>query len=310
MEQQHAQHEAAIMHEGSAVACAAAPRRVSAGERADRAASNAGEPCLEFAGSTPYDDYVRTKTLHALQQPVTNHPAERAFLVNTQVMELYFGLLRTEWEHAQQQLRADNLDGTLAALARSVYHFEVLNASWRSLIWLTPAEFNDFRDALGEASGFQSYAYRHVEFLLGLKEAARIRPHHGSPDIYADLNRALNAPSLYDDAVALLARSGLGPSAPASPRSYADEYHPDPAVEAAWSAIYADPRATNPLFQLGEQLTEIADAFTTWRQRHLMAVKRAMGAKPGSGGSPGLTWLERSTRREVFPELWSARTAV
>ncbi len=281
--------------------------RADATERAQRAAANAGEPSLDFDRSTPYDDYVGTRTLHGLMRPITDHPAEKAFLVTTQVMELIFGLLRAEFETAQQQLRGDDLDGALASVHRCTCHVGTLNGAWESLQWLTPAEFNAFRDDLGEASGFQSYAYRHVEFLLGLKSETLIRPHHSVPDIYADLERALHAPSLYDDVLAFLGRHGVLVDVE---RDFSAEYEPRPEVEAAWASIYAEPRRTDPLFLLAEELTDLADAFGTWRYRHVVAVRRSMGAKPGSGGSSGLAWLERSMAREVFPELWSARTMV
>jgi tryptophan 2,3-dioxygenase len=283
------------------------PRRTTAAARATRARRNAGEPSADFEASTPYDDYVGTRTLHGLLRTVTDHPAEPAFLVTTQVMELLFGLLRAEFERAQAQLRADDLDGALASLRRATAHVHSLNGTWASLEWLTPAEFNGFRDDLGEASGFQSHMYRHVEFLLGLKSETLIRPHHSVPDVYADLERALHAPSVYDDVLAFLARRGLVDDVQ---RDYAAEYQPRPAVEAMWASIYAAHRPTDPVYLLAEQLTELADAFGTWRYRHLVAVKRSMGAKPGSGGSSGLAWLSRSLEREVFPELWSARTMV
>jgi tryptophan 2,3-dioxygenase len=272
-----------------------------------RPPSASGEPTLEFDDSTPYDDYVGTRTLHALLRPVTDHPAEKAFLVTTQVMELIFGLLRAEFETAQAQLRTDDLDAALATLRRCVCHIGALNGAWDSLRWLTPAEFNAFREELGEASGFQSYAYRHVEFLLGLKSEALIRPYHSVPDVHADLQRALHAPSLYDDVLAFLARHGLFHDVE---RDYAAEYEPRRAVEAMWVSIYATPRPADPLFLLAEVLTDLADAFGTWRYRHVVAVRRSMGAKPGTGGSSGLAWLERSMARTVFPELWSARTMV
>ncbi|HZC51008.1 MAG TPA: tryptophan 2,3-dioxygenase family protein [Mycobacterium sp.] len=271
------------------------------------AAADVTEPNLDFQASTPYDDYVGTRTLHGLLRTITDHPAEKAFLVTTQVMELMFGLLRTEFETIQHQLRMDDLDSALDGLHRCICHVGTLNGAWESLVWLTPAQFNAFRDDLGEASGFQSYAYRHVEFLLGLKSETLIRPHHSVPDIYADLERALHAPSLYDDVLAFLARQGLLVDVG---RDFGDEYVPRAEVEAAWASIYASPRASDPLFLLAERLTDLADAFGTWRYRHLVAVRRSMGAKPGSGGSSGLAWLERSMAREVFPELWSARTMV
>ena len=282
-------------------------QRGSEVQRHPQRSTPAAGPTLDFERSTPYDDYVGTRTLHGLLRTITDHPAEPAFLVTSQVMELLFGLLRTEFERAQTQLRADDLDAALASLHRATSHVRTLNGSWSSLEWLTPAEFNGFRDDLGEASGFQSYAYRHVEFLLGLKSETLIRPHHSVPDVYTDLERALHAPSVYDDVLAFLARRGLLVDVA---RDLAVEYVPRPDVEAVWTSIYAVPRPTDPMYLLAEELTELADAFGTWRYRHLVAVRRSMGAKPGSGGSSGLTWLERSMQREVFPELWSARTMV
>jgi tryptophan 2,3-dioxygenase len=186
-----------------------APRPLDDAARAARAAANTGEPTVEFADATPYEEYVGVRQLTALVRPVTDHPAEPSFLVVTQVMELWFLLLRREWELAQARLRVDDLDGALAAVRRSVHHLRSLDAAWGSLLWLTPAEFEGFRDQLGEASGFQSYGYRHVEFLLGLKAESVVRPHSGQPAVHADLLRALGGPSLEDDVLAYLARRGL-----------------------------------------------------------------------------------------------------
>jgi tryptophan 2,3-dioxygenase len=268
------------------------------------------EPVLEFAEATPYERYVGVRQLQALVRPVTDHPAEPSFLVVTQVMELWFTLLRREWEHAQRRLRADDLDGALSALQRSVHHLRSLDASWESLLWLTPAEFAGFRDQLGEASGFQSYEYRHVEFLLGLKAESVVRPHRGLPAVYADLQRALEAPSLEDDVLAYLFRRGLPVPPEVLDRDRSVPHDADPGVTALWVDAYRDPRPSNDLFVLGEALTDVAEVFTTWRQRHVTAVRRAMGARPGSGGSAGLAWLERSAARVVFPDLWAARTVV
>ena len=278
--------------------------------RAARAAGNAGEPTVEFAEATPYEEYVGVRQLQALVRPVTDHPAEPSFLVVTQVMELWFVLLRTEWERAQQCLRADDLDGALAAIRRSVHHLGSLDASWQSLLWLTPAEFEGFRDQLGEASGFQSYGYRHVEFLLGLKAESVVRPHRALPEVHADLLRALGSASLEDDVLAYLARRGLPVPAEVLERDRTVTHDAHPAITALWADVYRDPRPTNDLFQLGEALTDVAEEFTTWRHRHVTAVRRSMGAKPGSGGSAGLSWLERSAARVVFPDLWAARTVV
>jgi tryptophan 2,3-dioxygenase len=267
-------------------------------------------PIVEFAETTPYERYVGVRSLQALVRPVTDHPAEPAFLVVSQVMELWFTLLRREWELAQRRLRIDDLDGALAALRRSVHHLRSLNASWGSLLWLTPAEFDGFREQLGEASGFQSYEYRHVEFLLGLKAESVVRPHRGLPAVHADLQRALADPSLEDDVLAFLARRGLPVPAEVLDRDRTVTHEAHPAVTAVWASVYRDPRPGNELFALGKALTDVAEEFTTWRQRHVTAVRRSMGAKPGTGGSAGLAWLERSAERSVFPDLWAARTVI
>jgi len=283
---------------------------VSAHERALRAVANAGEPTADFGSRTPYDVYVGASVLHGLQHPVTPQPQEMAFLVISQVMELYFGLLCYEWRTAQGELRADRAAHATRSLRRSVHHLRALNASWDSLGWLTPMEFNSFRDELGQASGFQSAMYRHVEFLLGNKSAAMIRPHKSDPDVSAGLTAALAEPSVYDEVLALLARRGYPVPAAVLERDPTTEYLPSPEVEAAWVAVYRDGLPDGELFFLAETLTDIAQEFTVWRHQHLLSVRRSLGAKAGSGGSSGLRWLEKSLAREVFPELWSARTQI
>ncbi|MBB2911438.1 tryptophan 2,3-dioxygenase [Streptosporangium becharense] len=278
-------------------------RQLTEQDRRARAEANEGLPTLAFDATTPYDDYVGTEVLHQLQRPVTDVPEELSFLVTTQVMELYFGLLRSEWLLAQRQLDADDASAATQTIRRTVRHFQALNAAWASLSWLTPAQFNGFRDALGEGSGFQSALYRHVEFLLGNKSEALIRPHRRNPRAHRELVEALHRPSLYDSVLAFLARAGYPIPRAVLERDPVTEYEPDPAVEKVWAEVYA-----GPLAPLAEALTDLAEQFSDWRYRHVMAVRRSMGAKPGSGGSNGLSWLERSMRRQVFPELWTART--
>jgi tryptophan 2,3-dioxygenase len=128
--------------------------------------------------------------------------------------------------------------------------------------------------------------------------------------VYADLQRALADPSLEDDVLAFLARHGLAVPAEVLVRDRTVPHEAHPAMTALWAEVYRDPRPANELFVLGEALTDVAEEFTTWRQRHVTAVRRAMGAKPGTGGSAGLAWLERSAARVVFPDLWAARTVL
>ncbi|MBC3842902.1 tryptophan 2,3-dioxygenase [Streptacidiphilus sp. 4-A2] len=251
-------------------------------------AAEATQPKVDFGEpTTPYAAYGGIDTLHSLLQPRSTEPAETSFIIATQVMELLFGLLRHEWTQAQQALRADDLPTASAALRRGLGVQDVLVSSWDLLATMTPVEFNAFRPFLGEASGFQSYTYLHLEFLLGNKHERLLKLYAGSPRIHAELAETLHAPSLYQDAERLLRARG------------AEE----------WTAVYTDP-ALHDLKLLAELLLDVAERVTRWRQRHLLAVKRAMGAKPGTGGSSGLSWLSKAAEQDVFPEIWAARNAL
>lgn len=285
-----------------------AVRPTTARERAMRATATGGAPTLEFAAQVPYDAYVKASTLHGLQQTLSDDPGEMSFLMVSQVMELYFKLIAFELREAQRSLRADEVWDALTPLRRAALHLEGLNASWQSLRWMTPADFNRFRDLLGEASGLQSAMYRHLEHLLGLKTATLIRPFKHQPDLHRELSRTLEEPSVWDDVIALLARHGHDIPRHLVERDYSIEHEPHPAVQDAWVEVYRTSGPGNHLRLLGEALTSVAEEFGDWRYRHLSAVRRAMGAKAGSGGSSGSAWLERSMARVVFPELWSART--
>ncbi|MFH9404693.1 tryptophan 2,3-dioxygenase family protein [Streptomyces sp. NPDC017638] len=266
-------------------------------------------PNLDFAGTTPYEDYVKADVLTHLQRTLSDDPGEMVFLVTTQVMELWFTVIVHEWETAARALRSDDVPTALAALKRSVRELEALNASWKPLGQLTPAQFNAYRGALGEGSGFQSAMYRRLEFLLGEKSASMLVPHHGAPRVHAELEKALHEPSLYDEVLRLLARRGHAIPDAVLHRDVSARYEPSEAVEAVWTAIYAGD-AGDELARLGEALTDVAELVWRWRNDHLVATRRAMGAKPGTGGSAGVAWLEKRARKNVFPELWTARSHV
>ncbi|WP_175412771.1 tryptophan 2,3-dioxygenase family protein [Streptomyces sp. TRM64462] len=267
-------------------------------------------PNLDFAGTTPYEDYVQADVLTHLQHLRSDDPGEMVFLVTTQVMELWFTVIVHEWETAGRALREDRLQDAMDALQRSVQQLEALNASWKPLARLTPAQFNAYRGALGEGSGFQSAMYRRMEFLLGEKSASMLVPHRGAPRVHAELEKALHEPSLYDEVLRLLARRGLPVPAEVLDRDLSQRYEPAPAVEEIWAAVYAAPVEHGELMRLGELLTDIGEMVWRWRNDHLVATRRAMGSKTGTGGSAGVAWLEKRARKNVFPELWTARSHV
>ncbi|MET8080448.1 tryptophan 2,3-dioxygenase family protein [Streptomyces sp. NPDC005303] len=266
-------------------------------------------PHLDFQGTTPYEDYVKADVLTHLQHTLSDDPGEMVFLVTTQVMELWFTVIVHEWETAAAALSSDDVPTAVAALKRSVRELEALNASWKPLGQLTPAQFNSYRSALGEGSGFQSAMYRRMEFLLGDKSASMLVPHRGAPRVHAELEKALHEPSLYDEVLRLLARRGHAIPAAVLERDVSRRYEPSDEVEAAWTALYSGPEDAE-LARLGEALTDVAELVWRWRNDHLVATRRAMGSKAGTGGSAGVAWLEKRAQKNVFPELWTARSHV
>ena len=272
-------------------------------------ASEPETPHLDFAGTTPYEDYVQADVLTHLQHTLSDDPGEMVFLVTTQVMELWFTVIVHEWETAAKALRGDDVPTAVAALKRSVRELDALNASWRPLAQLTPAQFNSYRAALGEGSGFQSAMYRRMEFLLGEKSASMLVPHRAAPRVYAELEKALHEPSLYDEVLGLLARRGYAVPDAVLARDVSQRYEPSAEVEAVWTLLYSGD-SEDQLARLGEALTDVAELVWRWRNDHLVATRRAMGAKSGTGGSAGVAWLEKRAQKNVFPELWTARSHV
>lgn len=188
--------------------------------------------------------------------------------------------------------------------------FQQLVAAWDVLSTMTPTEYSAIRPSLGLSSGFQSFQYREIEFLLGNRNPAMLRPHASHPQRLAPLERALAAPSLYDEAVRLLARSGLeiAPERLALVSSAPTRH--DDSVEAAWLTVYGDPDRYWPLYELGEKLVDIEDLLRQWRFRHVTTVERVIGFKRGTGGTEGVAYLRKMLDVVMFPELWRLRTSL
>ncbi|CRK56716.1 Tryptophan 2,3-dioxygenase [Alloactinosynnema sp. L-07] len=278
--------------------------------RRRQAEQTGGGPQTEFpTGNTPFVEYARMDELLQLRRPRTKALTEPAFIVMSQVKELLFDLLRTEFGTARGQLAKDAVEDALWTLRRASRIQDVLLASWDVLAALTPLEFAEFRDVLGNASGFQSVSYRRLEFLLGNKNPAMAIPHGKSP-AYHDIDAQLREPSLYDEALGLLSRAGFDIPDRCLRRDFAVPYQPDDAVESAWRAVYADPGGHRRLYLLAEGLMDTADQFARWRYTHLVTVQRMLGAKPGSGGTHGVAWLKGIAEHRFFPELWSVRSTI
>jgi tryptophan 2,3-dioxygenase len=195
-------------------------------------------------------------------------------------------------------------------LARVARIMAQLNQSWDVLATLTPAEYSAFRAALGSSSGFQSWQYRMIEFALGNKNAVMVEPHRHRPDLLAPLEALQREPSLYDEAIRLLARRGFAVSAQAVERDWTAPYAYDDSVCAAWVQVYRATDRNWDLYELAEKLVDLEDAFRQWRFRHVTTVERIIGWKRGTGGTSGVGYLRRALDAVLFPELWRARTAL
>jgi tryptophan 2,3-dioxygenase len=180
--------------------------------------------------------------------------------------------------------------------------------SWDVLSTMTPHDYARLRPHLGASSGFQSYQYRQLEFILGNKDARLVDVHRGDPAQYDALRDTLAAPGLYDEALMLLARRGFDVPPGKLARDWREPYQPDDGVEAAWLGVYADVESNWDLYDLAEKLVDVDDRFQQWRFRHLRTVERIIGFKRGTGGSSGVPYLGRAMELRLFPELWSLRT--
>ena len=263
---------------------------------------------LDFAGEMSYGDYLRLDELLSAQRPRSRDHNELLFIVQHQATELWMKLMVHELRAAIGQVRGDELQPAFKMLARVARIMAQLNQSWDVLSTLTPAEYSSFRADLGSSSGFQSYQYRMVEFLLGNKVAMAMEPHRHRPELFAVLDEMHRAPSLYDEAIRLLARRGFAIDRECVERDCRTLHGFNESVCAAWVQVYRDPERHWELYELAEKLVDLEDAFRQWRFRHATTVERVIGFKRGTGGTSGVGYLRRQLDLVLFPELWRART--
>ena len=260
------------------------------------------------SGEMSYGDYLALDQLLTAQRPRSGQHDEMLFIIQHQTTELWLKLILHELGAARDRVRADDLQPAFKMLARVGRIMTQLIQAWDVLATLTPSEYTAFRGALGRASGFQSYQFRLIEFMLGNKQRAMIDPHRHRADLAAALEAELVAPSIYDEAIRLLARRGFAMTPTALYRDFGLPYVADPSVAAAWTAVYRDPERHWDLYELGEELVDLEDFFRQWRFRHVTTVERIIGFKPGTGGTAGVAYLRKLLDVRLFPELWDLRT--
>jgi tryptophan 2,3-dioxygenase len=262
---------------------------------------------MAFDGRMSYGDYLRLDRILSAQRPLSDAHDEMLFIIQHQTSELWMRLAIHEIAAARDAIAAGDLPPAFKMLARVARIFEQLNGAWDVLRTMTPAEYTRFRGSLGQSSGFQSHQYRLIEFMVGNRNPAMLRPHAHRPAALAALEAELARPSLYHAALGRLAAAGLlAPEALA--RDLRRPHAPDAAVAAAWTRVYRAPETHWPLYELAEKLVDFEDYFRRWRFNHVTTVERVIGFKRGTGGTGGVSYLKRMLEVELFPELWRLRT--
>ena len=265
-------------------------------------------PQLDFSRSMSYGDYLQLDQLLSAQKPLSPAHDELLFIVQHQTSELWMKLMLHELHAAIRCVATDDLHSAFKMLARVSKIMAQLVHAWDVLATMTPPEYSAIRPYLASSSGFQSAQYRCIEFALGNKNSAMLQPHAHRPDLLALVQAAYAAPSLYDEALRLMARRGLAVPASHLQRDWTQPYTASPEVEAAWLVAYRDPRQHWDLYQLGEKLTDLEDTFRLWRFRHVTTVERVIGFKRGTGGTGGVGYLRKMLEVVLFPEIWTLRT--
>jgi tryptophan 2,3-dioxygenase len=263
---------------------------------------------LDFSQSMSYSDYLHLDAILSAQVPRSPDHNEMLFIVQHQTSELWMKLMLHELGAAIRCIASDELGTAFKMLARVSKIMEQLVHAWDVLATMTPPEYSAIRPYLASSSGFQSHQYRCIEFALGNKNAAMLKPHAHRPDLLAHVQAAFEAPSLYDESLRLLARRGLAVPASHTERDWTQPYQASAEVEQAWLVVYRNPKEHWELYELGEKLTDLEDAFRLWRFRHVTTVERVIGFKRGTGGTGGVSYLRKMLDVVLFPEIWTLRT--
>lgn len=265
---------------------------------------------MAFDGRMSYGDYLHIDRILSAQTPLSEAHDEMLFIIQHQTSELWMRLALHEIDAARRMIAADRAQEAFKMLARVARIFEQLNNAWDVLRTMTPSDYTTFREALGQSSGFQSWQYRLIEYAVGNRNLAMLKPHAHRPDLMAKLEAELARPSLYDEALRHLARAGLPVPQDVLTRDLRQAWIQHDGVQAMWEVIYRDPTRHWQAYELAEKLVDFEDYFRRWRFNHLTTVARVIGIKRGTGGTSGISYLRRMLDVELFPELWAVRTAL
>lgn len=262
----------------------------------------------DFENEMSYGDYLQLGQILSSQNPISNEHDEMLFIIIHQSSELWLKLAGHELSSAISHIQSANFGPAFKVIARVKQIFLQLTQSWNILSTLTPSDYLKFRDELGRSSGFQSYGYRKLEFLLGNKNKEMLKIHKANDCAYRELDTLLNQNSLYDEVIKALSNAGFAIDDSIVKRDVTQPYLRNDSVLNAWLIVYQQPETYFELYELAEKLVDIEDAFQQWRFKHMYTVQRIIGYKQGTGGSSGVGFLKKALDVSFFPELFEVRT--
>ena len=265
---------------------------------------------MNLDGRMAYGDYLRLDQILGAQRPLTDCHDEMLFVIQHQTTELWMRLAIHELSAARLAIARDDMAPAMKMLARVSRIFEQLNGAWDVLRTMTPSDYTHFRAQLGQSSGFQSWQYRQIEYILGNRNHAMLRPHANNRAVMQLLEAELDTPSFYDEALRLAMRKGVAMPDTVLKRDVRQTHQFNEDVMAAWRTVYEQPQAHWQLYELAEKLVDFEDYFRRWRFNHVTTVERVIGFKRGTGGTGGVSYLRRMLDVELFPELWRVRTVL
>lgn len=264
----------------------------------------------DLGQSMSYGEYLHLDKLLDAQHPLSGHHDESLFIAAHQVQELWMKLCINELNAALDCIRRDDLGPSFRMLSRFARIQTQMLQAWDVLSTMTPSDYSSFRNHLGKASGFQSYQYRVLEFLLGNKNADFVKVFRADPPAFERVNRALHSPSLYDESLRLLSRRGFDIPRDYVDRDWTEPYRPSKQVAVAWLGVYRAVDEHWELYELAEKLVDLDHKFQLWRFSHMKTVERIIGYKRGTGGTGGVSYLVKALELRLFPELWTIRTSM
>ena len=262
----------------------------------------------DFKDDMSYGDYLCLEKILSAQQPKSEQHDEMLFIIIHQASELWLKLAGHELSAAMVNVKEGNFGHAFKVISRVKQIIRQLTQSWDILSTLTPVDYLKFRDDLGHSSGFQSYGYRKIEFLLGNKNASLLDVHQSNELVHSDLKAILEQPSLYDEVITALHNKGLPIDAEVLTRDVTLPYESNDSVVNAWLTVYQNPDQYFEYYELAEKLVDIEDTIQQWRFKHMSTVMRIIGNKAGTGGSSGVGFLKKALDISFFPELYTVRT--